>query len=103
MIHSGQDQERSDYTLSDGSAWHESTGDDYDCDYYNEDDRCDDYGDDYEYGGYTANEACCTCGGGSTGTDDELVQELSAINHQTRSLSAPALVEGLDETTIVQE
>jgi len=130
-----------DYTLSDGSAWRDSAGQDYTCDYYEEqgDDHCKDYGDKYEYGGYTANEACCTCGGGSTGTDanegyntgsgdtdtpteaptddnqgtevdddsdssdEELVQELSVINHRKRWSSAPALVEALDENMIVHE
>ena len=58
-----------DYTLADGSAWHDAAGDDYDCDYYSKDNHCEEYGDKYEYDGYTANQACCNCAGGTTGTD----------------------------------
>jgi len=33
--------------------------------------NCDAYGDGFENCGYNANEACCACGGGTTGDDDD--------------------------------
>ena len=69
----------SDYTTSNGSEWHDSGGEEYDCQWYSYnisqtgdsygDHHCESYGDSYEYDGYTADEACCTCGGG-TGTTE---------------------------------
>jgi len=68
-----------DYTTSDGQDWHDSGGDQYTCEWYSYnssqtgdsygDHHCESYGDSYEYDGYTANEACCTCGGGNGDTD----------------------------------
>ena len=64
-----------DYTTTNDTKWHDSGGEDYGCQWYSEtgdsygDDHCDSYGDSYEYDGYTANEACCTCGGGDKTTD----------------------------------
>jgi len=67
------DAQCQDYTTTNGTNWHDSGGQDYDCDWYSAtgddsygDDHCESYGDSYEYDGYTANEACCTCGGGTT-------------------------------------
>merc|ERR1712153_223938 len=69
----------SDYTTSNGSEWHDSGGEEYNCQWYSYnstqtgdsygDHHCESYGDSYEYDGYTGDEACCTCGGG-TGTTD---------------------------------
>jgi len=46
--------------------WHDADGATYTCSWYNSDgDACSNFGAEYEYGSYTANQACCTCGGGS--------------------------------------
>merc|ERR1712195_19459 len=52
----------------DGSEWHDSDGEQYDCTWYGDYNGCSAYGDGYSYGNYTANQACCTCGGGDTET-----------------------------------
>ena len=62
------DEKCEDYTSSDGSYWHDSDGAYFDCEWYSQG-NCDRYGDGSEYENYTANEACCTCGGGTTGDD----------------------------------
>jgi hypothetical protein len=52
---------------SDVGAWHDAGGAAYACsNYYAMDDgtRCDKYGGKYENEGFTANQACCACGGG---------------------------------------
>mmetsp|Transcript_6562 Transcript_6562/g.8537 ORF Transcript_6562/g.8537 Transcript_6562/m.8537 type:complete len:703 (-) Transcript_6562:138-2246(-) len=45
--------------------WHDSDGAEYDCDFYADDNNCSEYGAEFSNFGYTANEACCTCGGGN--------------------------------------
>merc|ERR1712166_1227291 len=52
----------------DGSEWDDSDGEQYDCTWYGDYNGCSAYGDGYSYGNYTANQACCTCGGGDTET-----------------------------------
>ena len=48
------------------SDWYDSDGKKYNCNWYGADPRhCQYYGSDYRNFGKTANEACCTCGGGS--------------------------------------
>merc|ERR1711862_564027 len=49
-------------------GWYDAEGEEYSCAWYAEDDRCEQYGDGYENDGYTANEACCVCGGGAPTT-----------------------------------
>lgn len=46
--------------------WHDITGEEYNCNYYsnNDADECRIFGDGYANFGWTANEACCACGGG---------------------------------------
>ena len=57
--------------------WHYSYSSEYDCDWYSDDGNCQAYGDQYEYDGLTADEACCSCGGGTTGgTSDGSGEEL---------------------------
>ena len=46
-------------------GWYDSDGELYDCIWYLEGSRCDYYGAGSRNFGKTANEACCTCGGGS--------------------------------------
>ena len=50
---------------SNGDAWYDSDGPDFDCPWYTEGTNCADYGDGYEAFGLTANQACCACGGGN--------------------------------------
>lgn len=46
-------------------GWHDSDGSYYDCDWYSSGTTfCSAYGSGYAFGGYTANQACCACGGG---------------------------------------
>lgn len=49
-------------------GWYDSDGPYYDCAWYSEDDNCAKYGNSYANQGKTANQACCACGGGSSGT-----------------------------------
>jgi len=53
-----------DETLADGSDWHDSDGPDYNCQWYNQGNNCEIYGGDFANGGFTANQACCSCDGG---------------------------------------
>lgn len=46
--------------------WYDADGEFYNCEWYANGDNCGMYGDMYENDGYTANEACCVCGGGGT-------------------------------------
>jgi len=45
-------------------GWYDSDGATYNCDWYANGSNCAIYGDGYENLGKTANEACCSCGGG---------------------------------------
>ena len=45
--------------------WHDSTGTQYDCGYYSQGDNCFIFGKAFPNQGMTAQDACCTCGGGS--------------------------------------
>jgi len=60
-----------DYTQDDGSEWHDADGSYFDCEWYSEGSNCARYGDGYEYADEDANQACCACGGGTTGTGDD--------------------------------
>jgi hypothetical protein len=44
--------------------WHDSDGEQFGCAWYSKGTRCEQYGDTHANRGKTANEACCTCGGG---------------------------------------
>merc|ERR1740117_281136 len=55
-----------DDTCSDGSEWHDADGSYFDCEWYSRGGRCDQYGSGESWDGENANQACCTCGGGST-------------------------------------
>jgi hypothetical protein len=54
--------------LSNGVPWVDSTGDS--CAKFEANNWCAQYGDGFENGGYTANQACCACGGGGTGAPE---------------------------------
>lgn len=58
--------------------WHDSDGSYYDCAWYAEGTRCSIYGSGYVNFGYTANQACCACGGGRITVVDLLVAYTSA-------------------------
>jgi hypothetical protein len=49
----------------DVQGWYDSDGPEYDCIWYEENDACE-FASDYENDGYTATEACCVCGGGTS-------------------------------------
>jgi hypothetical protein len=46
-------------------GWHDSDGPSFTCLWYGMGNNCQNFGDRYERLGVTANEACCTCGGGT--------------------------------------
>jgi hypothetical protein len=50
------------------TVWHDSAGHQYTCAWYASKGKCSDLGDDYANFGYTANQACCSCGGGKAST-----------------------------------
>jgi len=47
------------------SDWHDANGSIYNCNWYAQGTNCPLYGDGFDRQGFTANEACCACGGGS--------------------------------------
>jgi len=47
-----------------GQEWHDSSGETYNCKWYNSNNKCKSVGSKYRNMGLTANEACCSCGGG---------------------------------------
>jgi hypothetical protein len=49
----------------DVAGWYDADGPEFDCTWYAQDDNCELFGSGLENDGYTANEACCVCGGGS--------------------------------------
>lgn len=53
-------------------GWYDSDGPNYNCTWYAKGSNCERYGDQFENGGLTANEACCVCGGGLTGNPSDL-------------------------------
>jgi hypothetical protein len=55
--------------LINGSDWYDSDGETYDCDWYATGNNCE-YGDSFANFGYTANDACCVCGGGTIEGND---------------------------------
>ena len=63
----GGDDGGGDEECEDVKGWHDSEG--KDCEWYEEDDNCDDHGLQHENDGHTANKACCVCGGSITGGD----------------------------------
>ena len=89
-----------DYTTTSGTEWHDSGGSEYNCEWYSEDDNCETHEDDYEYDGYTAKDACCACGGGTTGSDagsgsddSTEVEELEEFTHEVQPLDKIQLEE----------
>merc|ERR1712127_837564 len=67
--------------MANGTEWHDSYSSEYTCDWYSDDGNCQAYGDEYEYDGLTADEACCSCGGGTTGgTSEGSGEELLVAN-----------------------
>ena len=56
-------------TCMDVSGWYDSGGTDYTCSWYGSNSNyCGSYGNSYTNFGYTANQACCVCGGGIRST-----------------------------------
>ena len=50
-----------DYVIPGKDKWYDTDGEDYDCQWYSELNRCASFGDLYENLGKTANMACCAC------------------------------------------
>jgi hypothetical protein len=48
-----------------GNAWFDSDGATFNCAWYAQDGNCASYGSSYANFGFTANQACCECGGGT--------------------------------------
>ena len=44
--------------------WYDSAGREFDCFWYSQGNRCEEYGDQFSNFGYTAKQACAACGGG---------------------------------------
>ncbi|CAB9498704.1 expressed unknown protein [Seminavis robusta] len=71
------------------AGWHDVTGVEFTCAWYRQSNRCSLYGGYWPNMGYTANEACCGCGGGQIPRDDnstniEIVQESSPCNETSQ-------------------
>ena len=64
-------------------GWHDSDGSTFTCEWYEDNDRCSEDGESFEHMGFTANQACCTCGGG--------FQQTAALT-DTTSLEGPEVV-----------
>jgi len=47
-------------------GWHDSTGEEYNCNWYAGGENCNMWGNSFPKYGRTANQACCACGGGCT-------------------------------------
>ena len=47
-----------------GNKWHDSSGEEYTCKWYSYGDNCNIFGYAFRNFGWTAQEACCVCGGG---------------------------------------
>jgi hypothetical protein len=77
------DTQCSDLTLVNGEPWHDEGGKSTDCKWYaGKRKRCNKYGDKYPFDGLTANDACCTCGGG------EIVEQEAPEPLKLHSVSA---------------
>mmetsp|Transcript_6118 Transcript_6118/g.17914 ORF Transcript_6118/g.17914 Transcript_6118/m.17914 type:complete len:728 (-) Transcript_6118:77-2260(-) len=53
--------------------WYDMDGPIFSCEWYSEYERCTAFGDRFENFGFTANQACCSCGGGGGSTIDTMV------------------------------
>jgi hypothetical protein len=59
--------------------WYDSDGPYFDCDWYGSSSTfCSSYGNSYENFGFTANQACCACGGGGVVVDIMVVSTVAA-------------------------
>ena len=71
-------------------GWHDSGGESFDCNWYAKDEsNCQLYGNSLEHNGKTANEACCTCGGGRTSTSSES-DDSEIVNSTSEPSEAPS-------------
>ena len=68
---------------------YDSDGSEYDCEWYSQGSNCEMYGDFFENFGKTANEACCACGGGETGTSAPTVSPTAAPTTTAPTTAAP--------------
>lgn len=70
--------------------WYDIDGPQYNCEWYADGDNCANYGNFYAnpmFGGLTANQACCVCGGGFSGPAPTKSPTMSPTKAPTRSPS----------------
>lgn len=87
------DKPRPDCTGDDASCrWFDAGGADYDCTWYSQKgDRCSKYGNQFENVGMTANNACCTCGGGNRLTFDGRTATIAGLANVIAGLPSDGL------------
>jgi len=73
----------------DPENWYDSDGPQYDCDWYAQGNNCAQYGDSFENDGKTANEACCGCGGGLTGTPAPVATDAPTKSPTPKPVASP--------------
>eukprot|EP00979_Chaetoceros_neogracilis_P017655 scaffold10260_cov266-Chaetoceros_neogracile.AAC.68 len=71
------------------SGWSDSTGPNFDCEYYAVNNNCAKFGDMYENSGATANQACCVCGGGEDASNSSPTSSPVAIPLTSSPTSTP--------------
>merc|ERR1719210_2960474 len=91
-----------DHTFKKKEKWHDSDGPKYDCQWYQEDNRCKTFGDGYENEGLTANEACCACGGGWTTTTTTTTSTTTTATTTTLTGATYDYIQGKSDCVRVQ-
>lgn len=76
----------------DVQGWYDSGGPEYTCDWYKTQDGCVQFGNDYSNFGFTANQACCVCGGG-----EEITPSPTLSPTSSPVATCVDLVEGWDD------
>merc|ERR1712166_1341596 len=99
-----QAAECEDYTTENGTDWYDSDGETYTCEWYQDTEgACDAYGSGFTDDGYTASQACCTCGGGTTGSNSGSGSTESSSDSESESdYEEPESMEEEDDL-LVQE
>ena len=66
-------------------GWHDSDGTEFNCAWYSIGSNCAQHGDSFVNDGFTANQACCGCGGGTTSNDGGPTRAPTAPGSPTRA------------------
>jgi len=86
-----------DRTQASGAAWYDSDGPRYSCQYYADTaTACAQYGASFRNFGMVANEACCVCGGGTTGNQRRSTRTHANLHFRSNRLTKEAAA--LEET-----